>query len=246
MPTLAELQQRCRELGLEVEGKSKAPFVEALRTYHLGKDGQLPYTELDFQLCFDYGKLDPRQQSVLWVDKNDWCFQQKINGVRLAVHFVRDVGIFCHSRTVSAHSFRRVELSDRLVFGSYKPDFSATIDCEALAGDLQTTTCLLHMSPEESRRLQMEKTPLNFHVFDIVHWKDEDLRHRRLDERLGFLKDVREAITRTRLEPFFRFPLFRFTGKREFYDQILREGGEGVVAKNLNSRYIAARAVIFI
>lgn len=170
---LADLQKECQKLGLATESsKARLPYLEALRGYYLKRDfpNGLPYTELTPMLCCDYWRLGDKLQKVIWKDHN-WIAQQKINGIRLIVHFVKGVGVFAHSRVVSVRTYRRSELTDQLPFKSFIPDFTATIDAEMT-------------------------TPFKLHVFDITNWQGTDLRLRKLSERLAYLKDFQAVTTR--------------------------------------------------
>src|SRR5258708_14326099 len=237
--TLRDLQKEAEVLGLKVEpSKARAPYLEALRAHFLKRDfpNGLPYEELTPMLCFDFWSLDPKHQKSLW-KSHDWAIQQKLNGVRLILHLVKGMGVFAHSRTVSVHTYRRTELTDRLLFGSHVPDFTATVDCEVVAGNLQQSNSLLHARASESLRLQKE-TPLKLYVFDLIKWEQTDLRLRKLAERLSFMPDFQAAITKAQLASHFAYPPIVFQGKKAVFDKILAEGGEGIVFKNLNFAYI--------
>jgi len=198
-------------------------------------------------LCFPYWELQPREQNFLWKDDNQWAAQEKINGVRLILYFVRGVGVFAHSRT-------QHRLEDHLLFKDFIPDFTATVDTEAIVNksidtrpyttkgevtgsSLQSTVAVLRMKYGASRRLQLEQdAPLVFHAFDITNWDGQNLKARKLCERLAFLSDFQKAI-RDQGVQYFVFPPIRFQGKRAFFNEVVERGGEGIVLKNLDSQY---------
>jgi hypothetical protein len=206
-------------------------------------------------LCADYWSLHPKEQRVLWNDNSDWIAQQKLNGVRLILHFIKDVGVFVHSRQVSEHTYRRIALTSRLLFRDFKPAFTATVDAEAICdklintspytpkggstkSSLHSTTALFHLEPEASLRLQREQdAPLMMNAFDMVRWQDKDLRRKKLFERLAYMKEFRDVISSVELAQWFEFIPVVFQNKREFYEKIISAGAEGCVLKNLNSRY---------
>lgn len=258
MPSLAELKKECQVLGVEViPSDAKAPYLAALRSHYLKRDypNGLPYEELCPMLCFPYWDLTEKEQGALW-ENHDWIAQKKLNGCRLILYFVKGVGVFAHSRSVSLHSYRRTELTDRLLFSGFKPDFTATVDTEVLCdqvidtrsytqkgeitqSSLHSTSALLHMEPEASKRLQRDQAvPLTVHVFDITNWQGEDLRAKKLCERLTYLSDFQKAIEFQDLNIYFNFSPTVLQDKRGFYDQVIAAGGEGIVLKNLNSPYI--------
>jgi len=238
---LSDLKALASNLGLNVlEGpvKAKQPYLEALRAYYFQRDYPTgcPYSELEPMKCFSYYDLSQREQDALWADKSGWVVQTKFNGQRLILHWIKDVGVFCHGRETNKTTFRRTEYTAYLPF-TVVPKFTATVDCEATSTDLQHTLSILKMRSEASLEAQ-KKTPLVFHVFDIVRWEAYDLRLRPLDERLAFLGDFREAIAGIPGMEYFEFPQIRFQGKKAFFDGILDSAGEGCVFKLLTSPYI--------
>lgn len=256
MPTLAQLKRMCQARGIEViDSKERAPYLNALRTHYLSRDypSGLPYTELSPMLCYSYADLHPKEQQAIWKDGNNWIAQPKLNGCRIILHFVKDVGVFAHSRTVNQSTFRRQEYTDHLLFRGSKPPFTATVDCEALveqpintgngvttASSLHSTAVILKMNPETALRIQREQAPLRFFVLDLVKWGDKDLKSRELAERFSYFTDFKDALKSAGLNPYFEFPEICFRAKRLYMERILENGGEGVVLKNLGSHYEAS------
>jgi ATP-dependent DNA ligase len=260
LPTLAKLQQKCQDLGLNVVQSGKRPakedYVTALRTHHL-PEGGVSYVDVEPMLCFAEWNLKPAEQEHIWTSPN-WAAQQKLNGCRAIIHFVKDQGVFAHSRTVSLKTYRMQELTKQLLFHAWTPSFSATIDCELLIEkpidtrgysakgeltktSLHSTVSALHLEPEASRRLQVaQDAPLMVHAFDILKMFDQDLQTLPLSERLNQLTQFRAAIAGTEIEQFFRFPPVVSSDKRAFFDQVIASGGEGVILKNLRAPYIAS------
>ena len=107
--------------------------------------------------------------------------------------------------TVSVKTWRYQEVTDHLLFGGMKPDFTAILDCESIIEksvdtrpyttkgevtktSLHSTVSVLHLSSEASLRLQVEQdAPLKFKVLDLVKWGDEDLRRKTYRSRLVYL-----------------------------------------------------------
>jgi hypothetical protein len=216
IPSLARLKTQCETLGYTIHRKglrpAKADYLAVLRQHFINRDypSGLPYPELSPMLCAEYHRLAPKAQEQLWRDDNGWIAQQKINGERAILHFVKGVGIFCHSRVISLKTFRRTEWTD-LLFKGFVPGFIATLDCE-------------FVSP-------------TFHAFDIVRWDGQDLRRKQLCERLAFLNDFKTAINIAGLQDHFDFPAIHFNNKRVFFDSLITKSGEGVVLKALDSTY---------
>lgn len=260
LPNLAVLEKKCKDLGLEVKpaGKKlgKEDCVRVLREYHL-PEGGLPYEEITPMLCFAEWNLKEDEQKRAWTGRG-WVAQKKLNGCRLVLHFVKDVGIFAHSRTISVKTWRYEELTNKLLIKDYKPNFSATVDCEVIIekpidttpytsgkGDvtktsLHSTTAVLHLADESSIRLQKEQdAPLMFQVFDIMKWEKGDLRRLPLSRRLNHLTEFVKRIGEIpELSKYFEFPELVTDNRRAFFEKIVKEGGEGVILKHLDAPYI--------
>jgi ATP-dependent DNA ligase len=258
---LAELQSLCRELGLEVRlgpRKAKADYLLALRDHYLKRDylEGPPFAELTPMLSYPYWNLKAAERERIWHDHNDWLVQEKVNGCRVILHFVRGVGVFAHSRNIDTTKYRRTDLTYHLLFADLIPTFSATVDCEAviesnidtspftpkgskIQPSLQAVAAVLALRPESARRLQTEQnTPLKFKAFDLPMWDGQDFRRKKLCERLPYLNDFLAAISATPAGPYFEVPPTQLYAKRLFFDRVLARGGEGVMFKNLNSPYV--------
>jgi len=262
LPKLDKLVEKCRSLGMEpkASGKklTKADCVAMLRDYHL-PEGGLSYEEITPMLCFAEWNLKLVEQKTVWNDPK-WVAQKKLNGCRVIVHFVKDVGVFMHSRTVSVQTWRFQELTDQFLFRGYVPSFSATLDAEAIIDKpvdtrpytakgevtktaLHSTISALHLEAENSRRLQTDQdAPLILHVFDVMRIDGEDITKEKLSERLKTLVLVMQELEGTGISKYFRFPEIETCNRRDFYQKIIGDGGEGVILKHLDSPYIASSA----
>jgi hypothetical protein len=241
---LADLKREAEQLGLSVFQSGTRPakedYTSSLREYFLKRDypNGPPYEEITPMLCHDFWLLHPKQQKMLWRNP-DWVAQEKINGVRAILVFKQGLGVFCHSRTVSARSYRRVELTDRLPFASFKPGFDAIVDCEIAADktNLQTTVSFLRAAAR-GQPLQLKPGKfLKFYVFDAIRWGGYDLRLRPLCERLMFLRDFQEAIVAAGLGQYFEILPTYLKDKEDVFERLVAAGAEGLVLKNLNYHY---------
>jgi ATP-dependent DNA ligase len=258
---LSELQALCRELGLEVRigsRKAKRDYLQALRDHYLKKDylEGPPFEELTPMLSFPYWNLRTPERERVWQDHNDWLVQQKFDGCRVILHFVKYTGVFAHSRNIDTQKYRRTDLTYHLLFADLIPNFSATIDTEAvietnidtspftpkgskIPPSLQAVAAVLALRPESARRLQTEQSaPLKFKAFDLSMWDGKDFRQKKLCERLPYLNDFLASISGTPAGQYFEIPPTQLYAKKLFFDRVLAAGGEGVVFKNLNSPYV--------
>lgn len=259
LPNLDKLIAKCDELGLDYQPKDgkklgKSHCVDALRAYYM-PEGGLPYEEVTPMLCFAEWNLKPEEQEKVWRSPT-WAAQRKLNGCRLVVHFVEGVGVFAHSRTVSVKTFRFEELTGKLLIKGFKPTFSATVDCEVLIEkpvdtspytpkgevtktSLHSTVSALHLSDENSIRLQNEQdAPLIFHVFDVMRWAGRSIMSQKLREREKVRSQFEALIRASEISKFFEFPVLEIQNKRGLFDQIVAEGGEGVILKSLEAPYV--------
>jgi len=257
LPNLDKLALTCQKLGLAVTQKGKRPaksdYVDVLRAHFLPPGG-LKFEEREPMLCFASWNLKPDELTKVWTSPS-WAAQIKFNGCRLMIHFVKDVGVFAHSRTVSVKTYRFEELTEQLLWGNFVPDFSATIDCEVMIekavdttpytakgvktkSSLHSTTAVLSLAPESSKRLQIEQdAPLNVHVFDILSYEGSDLRGKRLVDREVYRAKFKDRMALLPMANIFHFPPLVIEGKKAFVDGIIANGGEGGILKNLNAVY---------
>lgn len=254
---LADLQRKCESLGLTVVQKGKRPAkedcVSVLRAHFMPKEG-LPFTELTPMLCFAEWNLKPEEQKAVWSSPS-WVAQKKLNGFRIIIHFVKGVGVFATSRNVSLKTFRLTEVTQSLLIKDFIPDFTATVDGEAIIDksvdtrpyttkgeitktSLHSVVSCIHLEPSNGRRLQIEQNaPIVFHLFDVTKLGGVDCRSLRLIQRIRILDSLKDLIKATEIGKYFEFPEYTNLDKKEFFKQEVAAGGEGVVLKNLNSTY---------
>lgn len=257
LPNLDKLVAKCKALGLEPKpaGKKlgKEDCVRVLREFHL-PEGGLPYEEVTPMLCFADWNLKESEQKEVWEGRG-WAAQVKLNGCRVVLHFVKDVGVFAHSRTVSLKTYRYQELTDQLLIKDWKPSFSATMDAEVMVEkpidttaytakgqvtktSLHSTTAILHLEPSNSIKLQKEQdAPLMFHVFDVMKIDGCDLRRHPFTEREGARQAIKERLSSTEVDKYFVWPELVIENRRAFFEKIVKEGGEGVILKRMSAPY---------
>lgn len=256
---LEELEKRCKKLELTVRQSGKRPakkdYVEALREHFLKRDypDGMPYQEVEPMLCFQEWNLTPAEQKEVWTSPY-WVAQKKINGCRVILHFVKGVGVFAHSRTVSVQTFRRTELTKKLLFAGSTPSFDAVLDCEAIIErpldtrpytakgevtktSLHSTTAVLHLDDVSALKIQRDQAPLQFYAFDIMSFRGSDLKHcpltvRRVQLGAAIAQLHQENYTDVRGLP------YEDGDRREAMKRVITAGGEGLILKNLQSQYI--------
>lgn len=263
------LINECAEKGLTVvpAGKKlqKDDYVRELRKWNLrniyGSEDNAPWA-LKFmlsiecpQLCRRIKDLKPEQQRLVW-ESADWIAEEKIDGVRMLIIWdAAEHKFHFFSRNNSVQTYLPQDYCDTVYVTSKEfsyPD-SFVLDCEVISTDpeaetnircltqLQSTAAILALNPEDSIEVQ-KRSPLKFIVFDCLFDKDRIIdtpwtnRHNHAAKlanvlkNAGFCCDINPVVENTDKYP---------DAKRDFFDRIVSNNGEGVVLKNRNAVYHA-------
>ena len=263
------LQNQVDQLGITVvpAGRKlmKDDLVKALRNHFIiekyGSVDNIPWS-LKFmlsiecpQLCRRIKDLKPEQQQLVWESK-DWIAEEKIDGVRqLIIWNATEKKFHFYSRNNSVEDYLPQDYSDTILVTAkdfdYKHNF--VLDCEVISTNpeaetnvrcltqLQSTAAILNLNPEDSKRVQ-KNSPLKFVVFDCLFDKDNLMnstwveRHNHAAKlanmlrKSGFCCDINPVVENTD----------KYTdAKRDFYERIISNNGEGIVLKNKHAVYHA-------
>lgn len=199
-------------------------------------------------------------QDQIWQDDNNWVFQEKIDGCRCMLCYDVEYGWDMYSRNKSTKDCLPISYRTKLLLPRINPEIltrynikSFIIDTELvplskninamsngteLVADTQLNlvTSILGSLDDLSHKMQ-ETNPLKFIAFDLVMLNGSwltDLELEKRDKSLnGMIKILKVAGMNDRIEKV----QSTITNKQDFYNNILANNGEGVVAKNLNSKY---------
>ena len=182
----------------------------------------------------------------------DGCHNFIANG--FIVHNSRSVLIYdaerhefdFYSRHNSVTDFLPISYKDTiLVHGNYRGDTSFVLDCEVIStnanvttkktctSQLNSTSAILSLDPVQSREIQ-KNNPLMFVVFDCLYngvdirslpWKDRHVHAEKLAKALsdeGFMCKINPYV---------------LENKKDFYESIIKQGGEGIVLKRTDAPY---------
>ena len=167
-------------------------------------------------------------------DDPNWIFERKLDGIRCGV--VRHGGrVQLISRGGETLNDAYPELEEALAVDG--PDFVA--DGEIVAFDRgQTSFSRLQgrMQIRDRERARASGIAVFYYLFDILELDGEDLRPRPLIERKRALRRVVE------FRGHVRFTTHRNGKGVEAYREACRRGWEGVVAKRIDSPYVATRS----
>lgn len=258
-----ECQQKGIEVHI-IGKEHKEDYVRALRNYWLvkyyGSPDKAPWAlkfmlnEIDCpMLCKRIKQCKPELQNKIW-ESYDYIAEEKIDGNRMLICFDASTQSFdFYSRNNSVKDFLPQSYKDTILVTSkdfYYPQ-NFVLDCEVISSNpnistimgnrgvicatqLQATTALLALNPEDSKALQ-RKDPLKFIIFDCIYdgeslinkpWYE---RHPHAEKLAGLLKNSGFTCD---LNPVVR------ENKLEFYSDIIERGGEGCVIKKIDAPYI--------
>lgn len=150
------------------------------------------------------------------------------------------------SRHNSVSDFLPISYKDTiLVHGNYRGDTSFVLDCEVIStnanvttkktctSQLNSTSAILALDPVQSREIQ-KNNPLLFVVFDCLYngvdirslpWKDRHVHAEKLAKALS------DAGFMCKINPYV------LENKKDFYESIIKQGGEGIVLKRTGAPY---------
>ncbi len=256
---LAELQAECATLGIKVETKgraSKEPYIAALRDHHWRKEhpDELLPAQVMPMLLGSWEDLDEDEARQMEEDYHAWIVQPKLDGCRALLH-IEDGRVKITSRTVSEVTYRLSEfqgnlphltagmttltgtiLDGELVCPAHCLDTGSTI----AETTLQATMAILATSPDNARRIQDgQDAHVQFHVFDVLRSRGQDVTPLPLMERL----DILEQALRQSLNPFIDAVPSFVVNKPDIHRRILAAGGEGTAWKRADAPYEPGRRV---
>lgn len=248
---------------LENKKMTKTELLQILRNYylkqkypdHIPKDLQLILEIESPMLCFKYKDLNESEKEQIWIPENNWYLEEKENGIRMLIVYIKEVKFNFYSRNNSTVDYLPVNYKANIDLSNVNTDNlpdSFIIDTEVIPTEpcmsyrrkskiittttqLQTVQTLLSLDPEISIPLQ-EKNPLIFKIFDVLYKSDKWLVDKKLRDRLIHLNELKDLLVSAKMRV--ERPLSAYKNKRGFFQNILNLKGEGVVAKNLDSPYI--------
>jgi bifunctional non-homologous end joining protein LigD len=169
------------------------------------------------------------------LNDDNYIAQEKLDGMRAIVH-VTPSGLRIFSRSAGvADPTRPLEKTSALphIAALRFPEMAGTIlDCEILARGIDCA----QLSGNIHKKDASDNRTVKLFVFDILSIKGTDLTNRTLLQRLSWLESIRKKIA----SPYIIFLSWANTSKdkHDLYQRIIQNNGEGVVLKNLYTKYI--------
>ena len=192
-------------------------------------------------------------------DSVDWIFEPKLDGVR-QLCYVDDRGVRFKSPRISVQTNTFVDNTARvphLVKQLKKIPSGTILDgeiCSPASMGLSNSNyvmTLLKPLPEKAIERQKQHGWLEYHIFDILYLNGKDLRKKPLSFRKKKLRNLFKSTLLDKPElkevEYVGATLYKNSEptheqKHKLLKETLDRGGEGVVAKELNSTYITRDA----
>ena len=253
-----------KETGERYLDYSKDDYVQALQSYYIEKykEQGMYHKSLDWVLKIDSPMLalqiknkSEEEQNDIWNNQEKWLAEEKIDGSRQVLCWFKEDGCLdAYSRTTSVFDFLPINYGQKLydtvdvskLFNI--PDF--IIDGELvlknneivrdnsvdIIADTQLNMVSAILSADYNLSKQFQKlNPIKLIAFDILMYDGKDLTSLPLRERKKYLQ-----LAFNNIKDLIDIELVANSNglsTRDFYNQIVSVGGEGLVVKDLDSLY---------
>ena len=199
-------------------------------------------------------------QDEVWKDNNDWILQEKLDGCRTLVCYDKKYGWDFYSRNKSVTDCLPISYKTKLLFPELYTTLldqynisSFIIDSELLPlyhtvnnmedgtelvadTQLNLVTSILGSLDELSHKMQ-KTNPLKFVAFDLIMLNGTFITELPLYKRDSVLNGIIGILKSAGLGNRIEKVQATKVNKQDFYNKILMFGGEGCLAKNINSKY---------
>ena len=180
------------------------------------------------------GKVSEEKLELLWEDDN-WVAEEKFDGSRYIMQ-IREGGNILTSRRNSVKTGQNVDKTGNVphITGIKYPELYGTvIDGEITAPNKDFTNVLKIMGslPEKAIEVQKEIGKAEYWVFDILYYKGRDVQKEPYQIRRQFVYGVVEEM-RKKSKEVMRVLMWEGNKKRKCYEDIIANGGEGIILKN--------------
>lgn len=255
-----DLKKEARELGLNViqtgKRESKTDYELALRDFYWKREFgtvKMP-PQIDPMLAEQTKGMDSELIESAW---KNYMVQEKINGCRgiFMINPMGDGKNLMQSRRISDKSYRFTLNSDNVphlrdvmfhedwagtVLDGELQAQTASLDTESVIteGILQSTIAILNCAPEKAVRIQKKHGNLVYKVFDIISFRGKSVVDEPYHVRHAFLKSFVEhgnanICKEAGISILDVMPVCApVQVKKDFYEEIVKKGGEGVMLKS--------------
>lgn len=261
---LGDLRAEAEKLGIDCSNFTTVREIEAAMGVKLGEGRDDILDQIapmlasdDVKKEMDYSFPKPWRTGSIhrkWWDSDQWAAEEKIDGVRIKLHFTKD-GIRADSRRADTKTRRFSEKTQN--FPHLKvviPELLGTvIDTEAIIpvktgvlpsgtrfyGSLPLSTATCNAGPDTAMAIQEKFGPMQFWTFDILRYKGKDVSGEQFSQRRRLLEKVVDQLLLDHPDfgAWLSCTQISYDNKVELYEKIIGGGGEGVILKKLDSKY---------
>jgi len=174
-------------------------------------------------------------------ESSEWVAERKLDGSRYCLYVGKD-GNRLVSKHISVKDDKPVEKTENVPHLTKVscPELDGTvIDGEITTpnGDFGNVVSVMGSHPFEAIEKQKNDGFMLFTVFDCPRFKGQDITQKTLRERQTILKEVIKTLGIDQIQ----FIEQRSNNRMEWFKQIVKEGGEGIILKRWDSTYDAGK-----
>lgn len=254
-------------VGTGKNGKvMKSDYIWALREYYLnklfgGRDNAPISLKLMLELespmlAAQQKDVKPEVEAKMWEDNNEYTIEEKRDGARMLTMIFNTGGFSAFSRNNSDTNYLPIPYNSKIYIGEIdwsKIENTFILDNEIICTNpnvqtsfnnlqtetqLQAVTSLLSLNKEDTLQIQKDyDRPLKFISFDCIYWDGEWIMDKPLKERRDYLLKAVQQMQDAGFN--IEVNQWRTMNKKAFYQNIIKNGGEGCLIKNIKSTYKA-------
>jgi len=187
-------------------------------------------------------KSDDKRLEFWWHGDNVVA-EEKYDGSRYLMYITPEGSRFFSRRKSDVTGFP-VEKTENLPhLNKHKAEDLIILDGEIIAGEYQTSnevTSIIGSLPERAINLQKERGYVNYIVFDILNYFGRSCIEERWKNRRKLLESVVPVIG----DEYIHSSPYVVKNKWEFYEEIVKKGGEGVILKDINAKYFPGKSPV--
>jgi len=187
-------------------------------------------------------KSDEQDKIEKFYDDQKYVAQEKLDGARYTMQLTK-TGARLFSRVASKKGTGNVEKTDNIphITGVALKGYEDTIiDGEIMSPCKSTAiTSIMGALPDKALERQQQFGNVKYNVFDVLYYKGQDVQNKEYHERHTLVAEIVKSYNDAGVKEVFALPLFIGDGdaKRDFYKQVVSAGGEGIILKDLTSKY---------
>lgn len=208
--------------------------------------------------AYRFNHLKPEQQKEVMASP-DWLMEEKINGWRMSITYVKGAGFRFWSGNISDVDFLPVDFTDKVIIEHYLHildvlkkfsrifgdefliDAEATCDSQPIQDNGLPATdtregiaAILGSNAERALKLQREGHMIKINVLNMLCVSVPGYRDVSTNFAFDFVRTIKSLTGSNQFE----YVRSVRVNKKSFLQKIFSEGGEGAVVKNLRKPYV--------